>query len=65
MREKVVSDDAEEAARLLQFADVNETDVLELFLGIGCRNSEGTHVESADFDAPNKEVTGLCKSDHS
>jgi hypothetical protein len=48
-------------ARLLQFAHVDETDVLEFFLGIGFRNGEGTHVESSDFDARNKEVTACAK----
>ena len=63
--EKVVAYDPEEVARLLQLADVDETDVLECFLSTGLRNGEGTLLGWADFDARNKGVTGLCKSDHS
>ena len=38
--EKVVAYDPEEVARLLQLADVDETDVLEFFLSTGFRNGE-------------------------
>jgi integrase len=53
---KVVAYDPEEVARLLQFADIDETDVLEFFLGVGFRNGESTHTEWPDFDSRNKEV---------
>jgi integrase/recombinase XerD len=43
-------------ARLLQFADDDESDVIEFFLGIGFRNGEGAHVEWRDADLRNKEI---------
>lgn len=45
-KKKVVNYEPEEMVPLLQFADVDEADVLEFFLGVGFRNGEGTHVES-------------------
>ncbi|MGA7925651.1 MAG: hypothetical protein WCA20_06610 [Candidatus Sulfotelmatobacter sp.] len=58
---KVVAYDPEEVARLLQFADVDETDVLEFFLGVGFSNGESTHTEWPDFDSRNKEVKVYSK----
>jgi integrase len=60
---KVVAYDPEEVARLLQFADVDETDVLEFFLGVGFRNGESTHTEWLDFDSRNKEVKVYSKQE--
>jgi len=53
---EVVSYDPEKLERLLKFADVDETDVIEFFLGVGFRNGEGTHIEWHDIDLRNKEV---------
>ncbi|MGA2644905.1 MAG: tyrosine-type recombinase/integrase [Candidatus Sulfotelmatobacter sp.] len=53
---EVVHYDPEVMGRLLKFADVDETDVLEFFLGVGFRNGEGTHIEWPDIDLLNKEV---------
>jgi hypothetical protein len=58
---KVVAYDPEEVARLLQFADVDERDVLEFFLGVGFRNGESTHTEWPDFDSRNKKVKVYSK----
>ena len=52
----VVHYEPEAMARLLKFADLEETDVLEFFLGVGFRNGEGTHIEWHDLDLENKEV---------
>ncbi len=60
---KVVAYDPEEVAGLLQFADVDETDVLEFFLGVGFRNGESTHSEWPDFDARNKEMKVYSKQE--
>ena len=48
-------------ARLLQFADEDEADVLEFFLGVGFRNGEGTHVEWGDIDLKNREIKTYSK----
>jgi integrase/recombinase XerD len=53
---KVVAYDPELMARLLQFADVDELDVLEFFLGVGFRNGESTHSEWHDLNLRVKEV---------
>jgi integrase/recombinase XerD len=53
---EVVHYEPEVMTQLLKFADVEETDVLEFFLGVGFRNGEGTHIEWPDVDLRNKEV---------
>jgi len=53
---KVVSYDPEKLQRLLKFADADEGDVIEFFLGVGFRNGEGTHIEWHDIDLSNKEI---------
>jgi hypothetical protein len=53
---KVVAYDPEVTARLLQFATLDEGDVLEFFMGVGFRNGESTHIEWPDIDLRNKEV---------
>jgi integrase/recombinase XerD len=53
---KVVAYDPEVMACLLQFASVDESDVLEFFMGVGFRNGESTHIEWPDIDLRNKEV---------
>jgi integrase/recombinase XerD len=55
-KKKVVAYDPENMERALRFADVDEADVIEFFLGVGFRNGEGTHVEWHDIDLQNKEV---------
>jgi len=58
---KVVAYDPEVLAHLLQFADVDETDVLEFFLGVNFRNGEGAHVEWPDINLRTKEVKVYSK----
>jgi integrase len=53
---EVVHYEPEVMGQLLKFADVEEADVIEFFLGVGFRNGEGTHVEWPDLDLWNKEV---------
>jgi len=60
---KVVPYDPETMARLLQFADVEERDVLESFLGNGFRNGEWTHTEWPDIDLRNKEIHVYSKQE--
>ncbi len=55
-KKKVVSYDPDKMERLLKFADTDEADVIEFFLGVGFRNGEGTHTEWPDIDLKNKEV---------
>jgi len=55
--------DPEDVIRLLQFADEDERDVLEFFLGVGFRNGEGTHTEWHDIDFRNKEITIYSKAE--
>jgi integrase len=57
----VVAYDPEVLAHLLQFADVDETDVLEFFLGVNFRNGEGAHVEWPDINLRTKEVKVYSK----
>ncbi len=58
---KTVCYDESTMSRLLQFADEDERDVLEFFLGVGFRNGEGTHVEWRDIDFKNKEIHTYSK----
>jgi len=58
---KVVCFDERDMARLLQFADEDEADVIEFFLGDGFRNGEGAHIEWPDFDHSNREVKTYSK----
>ncbi len=58
---KVGCYDEDTMSRLLQFADEDERDVLEFFLGVGFRNGEGTHVEWPDIDFKNKEIHTYSK----
>jgi integrase/recombinase XerD len=58
---KVVAYDPEVLAHLLQFSDVDETDVLEFFLGVNFRNGEGAHVEWPDINLRTKEVKVYSK----
>jgi integrase len=58
---KVVAYDPDAMNRLLQFADEDEADVIEFFLGIGFRNGEGTHLEWVDIDLKNSEVHTYSK----
>lgn len=58
---KVVCYDEDTMSRLLQFADEDERDVLEFFLGVGFRNGEGTHVEWRDIDFKNREIHTYSK----
>lgn len=58
---KVVCYDERDMARLLQFADDDEADVIEFFLGVGFRNGEGTHGEWLDFDYKNREIKTYSK----
>jgi len=58
---KVVAYDPDAMHRLLQFADNDEADVIEFFLGIGFRNGEGTHLEWVDIDLKNREVHTYSK----
>jgi integrase/recombinase XerD len=60
---KVVAYDPEALARLLQFADEDETDVLEFFLGVNFRNGEGAHVEWPDINLRTKEVKVYSKQE--
>jgi integrase/recombinase XerD len=58
---KVVAYDPEVLAHVLQFSDVDETDVLEFFLGVNFRNGEGAHVEWPDINLRTKEVKVYSK----
>lgn len=58
---KVVCCDETVMARLLQFADDDEADVLEVFLGVGFRNGEAMHVEWRDIDLKNREIKTYSK----
>ena len=58
---KVVCYDERDMARLLTFADEDEADVLEFFLGVGFRNGEGMHVEWSDIDFENREIKTYSK----
>ena len=60
-KKKTVCYDETDMARLLQFADEDEADVLEFFLGVGFRNGEGTHVEWGDIDLKNREIKTYSK----
>jgi hypothetical protein len=60
---KVVAYDPEALARLLQFADEDEADVLEFFLGVNFRNGEGAHVEWPDINLRTKEVKVYSKQE--
>jgi hypothetical protein len=60
---KVVAYDPEALARLLQFADEDETDVLQFFLGVNFRNGEGAHVEWPDINLRTKEVKVYSKQE--
>jgi integrase/recombinase XerD len=60
---KVVCYDERDMARLLQFADEDEADVIEFYLGVGFRNGEGTHIEWHDFDFKNREVKTYSKQE--
>lgn len=60
---KVVAYDPEVMQHLLQFADVDEGDVLELFLGVNFRNGEGTRVEWPDINLRTKEVKVYSKEE--
>lgn len=60
---KVVCYDERDMARLLQFADEDEADVIEFFLGDGFRNGEGAHIEWSDFDYRNREVKTYSKQE--
>jgi len=60
---KVVSYDPEKLAMLLKFADEDEADVLEFFLGVNFRNGEGAHVEWPDIDLRNKDVHVYSKAE--
>jgi site-specific recombinase XerD len=60
---KVKPFDEADLGRLLQFADEDEQDVLEFYLGIGFRNGEGEHLEWPDIDLRNKEVHVYSKRD--
>jgi integrase/recombinase XerD len=60
---RVVAYDPEALARLLQFADEDETDVLEFFLGVDFRNGEGAHVEWPDINLRTKEVKVYSKQE--
>jgi hypothetical protein len=53
--------DPEDVVRLLPFANEDERDVVEFYLGVGFRNGEGTHTEWPDIDLRNKEVTIYSK----
>jgi integrase len=58
---KVVAYDPEVMQHLLQFATVDEADVLEFFLGVNFRNGEGAHVEWPDINLRTKEVKVYSK----
>ena len=60
-KKKTACYDETDMARLLQFADEDEADVLEFFLGVGFRNGEGTHVEWGDIDLKNREIKTYSK----
>jgi hypothetical protein len=58
---KVVAYDPEVLAHMLKFADEDEADVLEFFLGVNFRNGEGAHVEWPDINLRTKEVKVYSK----
>ena len=60
---KVVAYDPEVLAHLLKFADEDEADVLEFFLGVNFRNGEGAHVEWPDINLRTKEVRVYSKEE--
>jgi integrase/recombinase XerD len=55
-KKKTVCYDERDMARLLAFADEDEADVIEFYLGVGFRNGEGAHIEWRDIDLRNKEI---------
>ena len=55
-KKKTVCYDERDMARLLAFADDDEADVIEFYLGVGFRNGEGAHIEWRDIDLRNKEI---------
>jgi integrase len=58
---KPVAYDEAVMAKILRYADEDEADVIEFFLGDGFRNGEGTHIEWHDFDYNNREVHTYSK----
>jgi integrase/recombinase XerD len=62
-QKKIKAFDEADIARLMQFADEDEADVLEFYLGVGFRNGEGEHVEWPDIDLRNKEIHVYSKRD--
>ena len=60
---KVVAYDPETLAHLLKFADEDEADVLEFFLGVNFRNGEGAHVEWPDINLRTKEMRVYSKEE--
>ena len=60
---KVVCYDERDIALLLHFADEDESDVIEFFLGAGFRNGEVAHVEWLDFDYVNREIKIYSKEE--
>ncbi len=53
---KTVCYDERDMARLLAFADEDEADVIQFYLGVGFRNGEGAHIEWRDIDLRNNEI---------